>query len=765
MAIGMKRIPLFALLAMFLAANALAHKPPEPAHLELSIPLSQKVAPAGPLDPTLNGWINRTSGVLAALMNQNEGPFNGGPEPAARAYLAERSAEFGLTNAGADLLLDHVATSPAGKHVRFHQAIGGVRIWKSEVVVSLDESASRVRAVHSSYDPIAAHSAVSATPSIGSAAALEIALAALRIEGEPNWIGPPTQKLWMVREQDRVGSFPHLAWRVVIPIQNPIGDWELFVDATTGEVLRIGDQMVYTDGSGYIFDPDPLTTAQVDYGGAYVDDDDSDNTPLNAERFVRTLRDLTYEGGAYHLSGPYVALGDFEDPAGDPVTEIDPNGFTYTRSQQGFEDVMCYYFIDMSQRYIQSLGFDDIQNGPLNCDSHGMNGADNSHYVPSQNLVAFGEGGVDDAEDADVILHEYGHAIQYDIVSNWGGGHQPAMGEGFGDYWAGSYSTDVSDYNWEWVFNWDGHNPFWYGRILNSSKHYPEDLVGQVHADGEIWSAPWMQIYFDCGRTVTDTNMLLHHYYQGGSATMAEAAAFAMQADLDLYDGLHSGTMNNYFVSRGFFSEGQYDIPTLYHIPLGDQSIGGPYLIWVNVQSDSDIVPGSVLARYGYDGVFDRTVRMQPTGNPNEWAGQLPDGGGEIDIRYYIEAANQAGWKGAHPPGAEFQYHEYHVGPITAVETLGGSTTLALMPASPNPSSPETTLRFTLPNETDVELAIHDLSGRKVRTIADGMLAAGTHAYRWTGEDDTDRALPNGLYFVSLFAEGRKLSRKVVIAK
>jgi Zn-dependent metalloprotease len=49
---------------------------------------------------------------------------------------------------------------------------------------------------------------------------------------------------------------------------------------------------------------------------------------------------------------------------------------------------------------------------------------------------------VDDAEDADVIVHEYGHAIQADQVPGFGaGGDAGGMGEGFGDYLAGTISA------------------------------------------------------------------------------------------------------------------------------------------------------------------------------------------------------------------------------------------------------------------------------------------------------------------------------------
>jgi hypothetical protein len=68
---------------------------------------------------------------------------------------------------------------------------------------------------------------------------------------------------------------------------------------------------------------------------------------------------------------------------------------------------------------------------------------DNSHYSPTTKSLVFGTGGVDDAEDAEIILHEYGHAIQDDQVPGWGASHEAgSMGEGFGDYFAGSFFAE-----------------------------------------------------------------------------------------------------------------------------------------------------------------------------------------------------------------------------------------------------------------------------------------------------------------------------------
>ena len=62
---------------------------------------------------------------------------------------------------------------------------------------------------------------------------------------------------------------------------------------------------------------------------------------------------------------------------------------------------------------------------------------DNSFYSPSDRKIRFGKGGVDDAEDGDVIVHEYGHSIQDAQDRGFGNCNcfqSGALGEGFGDF-------------------------------------------------------------------------------------------------------------------------------------------------------------------------------------------------------------------------------------------------------------------------------------------------------------------------------------------
>ncbi len=64
-------------------------------------------------------------------------------------------------------------------------------------------------------------------------------------------------------------------------------------------------------------------------------------------------------------------------------------------------------------------------------------GGDNSYQTDKPYRIRLGKGGVDDAEDAEVIVHEYGHAVHQSQVPGYGGSLDAgAIGESFGDYLA-----------------------------------------------------------------------------------------------------------------------------------------------------------------------------------------------------------------------------------------------------------------------------------------------------------------------------------------
>lgn len=603
------------------------------------------------------------SGLLRRFWRRGPGASSaaaaeGGAAPlaVARQYLEANAARLGIDALplDAELSLFSEKRSPSGTHFRWQQIVDGVPVERAEIVVKVSNSGS-VSSVQNNLRPGAR--AVGATsPVIDAARAIAIGVEALAPRGKA--IGEFRADLRIVE----TGAGARLAYVVSLPVEEPLGDWLVFVDAATGRAFALEDRALYVNGTGRVFDPDPETKTN---NPNLPDGNDSDaGIPFPAAYDTRTLFDITQNAGVYSLSGPRVRIIDFESPATPPYTATNPDSFQLTRSPSGFEDVSVYFQIDNNQTYIQSLGFTNVNNRVQEIDTHGLSGADNSHYLPSSKRIAFGDGGVDDAEDADVVIHEYGHSIQDNIVPGWGGGQEGAMGEGFGDYWGGSYSRALyPSYQPTYFFNWDGHNEFWGGRILiDSTMHYPEDCCGEVHDSGTLWCSGLWNALLVIGRPVMDRLVIDHHFALGTSATMADAANQIIQSDIDLYGGAHVGDLVRVFGFWGFVDPAAF-VPAISHSPLPDtENTAGPFTVAALITSASPLDIASLQVRWGIGGLTD-SAAMFATGNPNEYAGSIPGPIGDADVRYYIAARTVSGGAATHPAGAPAAYHEFHVGP------------------------------------------------------------------------------------------------------
>jgi hypothetical protein len=80
----------------------------------------------------------------------------------------------------------------------------------------------------------------------------------------------------------------------------------------------------------------------------------------------------------------------------------------------------------------------------------------------------------------------------------------------------------------------------------------------------------------------------------------------------------------------------------------------------------------------------------------------------------------------------------------------GDARARQLAPARPNPFAGSTRIRFTLPHAGHADLAVYDIGGRRVRTLASGVLAAGDHIATWDGRDASGLAPAPGLYLYRL---------------
>ena len=104
----------------------------------------------------------------------------------------------------------------------------------------------------------------------------------------------------------------------------------------------------------------------------------------------------------------------------------------------------------------------------------------------------------------------------------------------------------------------------------------------------------------------------------------------------------------------------------------------------------------------------------------------------------------------------------------TDVEEKGNlaiPTEFALEQNYPNPFNPSTTIRFGLPETTDIQLMVYDIRGRLVRTLLTGEQSAGWHQVVWNGLDETGTQVATGMYFAWLQGDGVEKSVKMIYMK
>jgi hypothetical protein len=234
------------------------------------------------------------------------------------------------------------------------------------------------------------------------------------------------------------------------------------------------------------------------------------------------------------------------------------NEFRYRRDDDRFEQVMAYYWITEAQKYIQSLGFGSSRR-PINRMSQRVRinqwGIDNSFATTHKDELRFGKGGVDDAEDAEVILHEYGHAIHFSQGFAFASVEAGAISEGFGDYWAvtiGNLIAPTSDpacvADWDSV-SYTSSAPHCLRRV-DTTLRYPADLNGQVHHDGQIWSRALWDIRRAVGNVKADT-LILEAQFGFAGTTMRELATATVAAADNLYGRGVRSQVRTAFVNRG----------------------------------------------------------------------------------------------------------------------------------------------------------------------------------------------------------------------
>ena len=134
-----------------------------------------------------------------------------------------------------------------------------------------------------------------------------------------------------------------------------------------------------------------------------------------------------------------------------------------------------------------------------------------------------------------------------------------AIGEAFGDYlavvvtsWAAGVPTKTPE---ACVADWDSVSytstvPHCLRR-LDGTKHYPQDLRGEVHADGEIWSRALWDIRGALGDTKASTLIVEAQFAFAPDTSFRHAATATVAAARRLYGAGAANAATRAFEARG----------------------------------------------------------------------------------------------------------------------------------------------------------------------------------------------------------------------
>ena len=443
-------------------------------------------------------------------------------------------------------LKSHVS-SPYGEHYTFIQTYGGIEVYQAKLKLNTDKD-GQVTSILNSFQDMDAE-LIAKWPEVSD----------VKLFIPMNYKILESKKVWAMKNNFFV---PSLLLRY--STHDGLVFEQLFDESEAFHLEELTSHFapIDTTAKALVYRPDPVTKTNTYYVGSYKDYQDQTNACLDAARDTVEIQ-ISYDNGIFSLENDHVKIVEKSSPQIEPVTNSEPY-FYYDRSQSGFEDVNVIYHVTKAQEYIRSLGFTNIVDYQIEIDCHGFDDADQSTFYPTSSppSIVFGTGNVDDAEDAEVVVHEYSHAVMHSAAPSTNfGSERRAMDEAFGDYMAVSYSNSLGVQKNDEVFNWDGHNEFWDGRLASSSAQYPDDLAFDLYEDAPMWSASLLRIERNIGRDLTTQIAIQAAYSFSSNMTIAQAAQLVIQADSAINNGAHYGEICWVYKDNGMVSSCQVNRP------------------------------------------------------------------------------------------------------------------------------------------------------------------------------------------------------------
>ncbi len=447
-----------------------------------------------------------------------------------------------------------------------------------------------------------------------------------------------------------------LVWEVRTRTQNPPGIWVSMVDADSGEVLNVHNEVRFAGtvmgehddrhpGNGLVTSPLPRmsvgSSTTNEFGG------------------------YSGSGGTARFDGPGLNINNRNGPEWQQSVS---GSVTVTSAQADQAEISSWVFLNDAQgwgeQFAPSIGI--VASGVQN--SVNLNDVCNAYYDGTLNFYRAGSGCNNTGRIADVNYHEWGHGLHHHSLQ--AGYFDGAVSEGAGDFMSSLMTDDPK------------LSPYFFTngaalREIETDRVYPDDLVNEVHEDGLIFAgAMWdfRQLLESTGSTEHEAWTTSSRVFAGllkGGPGLEDAYDEAMVADDD--DGsLGNGTPSECELLEAFGGHGLGPSATMGgamvvgHEALIDVDAYAPIQVSAGIVSsgsgclETEAAGGSV--HYRVDGGSWASAPLNTAGD--DVAGLIPAQAEGAIIEYWLEVSDLGGNLFVSPASGS-------IAPYTAV--VGGS--------------------------------------------------------------------------------------------
>jgi Zn-dependent metalloprotease len=317
-------------------------------------------------------------------------------------------------------------------------------------------------------------------------------------------------------------------WAVAVELisSDPLGDWDVLIDAEDGSVISVINQLYALEGRGSVYVSNPL--------------DCSATVEILPYLYPKVL------AGSYSYAVNAKCLS---------ATSTE-NLYIFEPENIHFDEVNIYYHTNKVHSFFSKFGFNKLDFSLWGTVHFRVK--DNAFFSTKEKKMYFGDGETFNniALDETVIYHEYAHGVLNEIVQIYNMKESGAINEGQADYFAGSIVNNNKSGRWIVAkMGLDCH------RNLENNNHYPENIEHEVHEDGLIWGGFLWDLRKELGQDTSDN--IIHnsfYYLKAGDPTFADGVTSLLSADKALYRGINCQLILEVASKRGLSASSQRSI-------------------------------------------------------------------------------------------------------------------------------------------------------------------------------------------------------------